>query len=454
MDIKAIEKLISGDALRQRKIECQKRYAGGYNVAILGRAAHEEPDSRIPLPIARKGIRFVTGYMAKPGQIVYSSEDGYADTTLMPIFDTNDEQLLTQELFETALTHGEAWEYHYTQDGEKRFVEVPYGQCVPIWNNELPPKLVGMIRYYKEKDEEGGDKAEVYFYDGTSITKYEGKDFNSLELSVESEHAYGEVPFVQYKISRDCSNLFDCVLPLIDEFDRVVSEDHANEARRFANSYLLLRNRLNTERDEEGKTELDRLKETRTFEDLGENVNTAVSFLTKNIPIEFIKNTTETFERLIYDMMQIINPNNVADTGEISGVALAYKLLQFEYFCASCEAYFSRGLQWRIRLIQNVSGNMKAKPQDRPQVDILFRRNLPFDMQSAVDQFTKLSGKELPTEIALKVFPADFIPDPAQTAKEMDDKAQEDADIFAENMKASKEANPIDNTTKEVNADA
>ena len=127
----------------------------------------------------------------------------------------------------------------------------------------------------------------------------------------------------------------------------------------------------------------------------------------------------DTFERLIYDMMQIINPNDIAATGTISGIALAYKLLQFEYFCASCEAYFSRGLQWRIRLIQNVTGNMSAKPQDRPQVDIKFRRNLPFDMASAVDQFVKVAGI-LPNDIALKLFPADFMPDPAKVAEEMD----------------------------------
>src|SRR5512138_220174 len=99
MDIKAIQDLIASDSRRQKKIDEQKRYAGGYNVAILGRAAHEEPDSRVPLPIARKGIRFVTGYMAKPGQIVYSSEDSYSEDTLQPIFDINDEQLTTQEEF-------------------------------------------------------------------------------------------------------------------------------------------------------------------------------------------------------------------------------------------------------------------------------------------------------------------------------------------------------------------
>jgi len=203
MYVKQIQKLIAGDALRQRKIDSQKRYAGGYNVAILGRAAHEEPDSRIPLPIARKGIRFVTGYMAKPGQIVYSSDDNYVADTLQPIFDSNDEQLLTQELFETDLQHGEAWEYHYTEDGEKRFVEVPYGQCIPIWNSELPPKLVGMVRYYKEREPDGEDKCEAYFYDDVSITKYEIlSEYIGILLRF-IVHFLGRLFWVRYKVSRE-----------------------------------------------------------------------------------------------------------------------------------------------------------------------------------------------------------------------------------------------------------
>lgn len=436
MDAKQIQKLIASDSARVAKIAEQKKYAGGYNVAILGRRAHEEPDARVPIPIARKGIRLVSGYMAKPGNIIYSSNpDTYVAKTLQPVFDINDEQLTTQEEFETTLMHGGAWEYHYTKDNEKRFVEVPIEQCIPIWSDDLPPKLIGMIRHYCEKEDDGTEKQEVYYYDNITITKYEGKKEADLVLAPAKpgepnpmQHGYGEVPFAQYKIARDCSNLFDCIIPLIDIHDRVISEDYANEAQRFANAYLLLAEQLSKDLDELGLNEVDKLRITRTFEGLGNPVTGAVAFLTKQIPTDFIKTVTDTFERLIYDMMQIINPNDIAATGQISGIALAYKLLQFEYFCASCEAYFSRGLQWRIRLIQNVTGNMSAKPQDRPQVDIKFRRNLPFDMQSAVDQFVKIYGM-LPDDVALKLFPADFIPNPSKVLKKMEEEKARKAEM-------------------------
>ncbi|MBE3142530.1 MAG: phage portal protein, partial [Planctomycetes bacterium] len=355
MTIEAIQKLISANSTRVAKIEEQKKYAGGYNSAILGRKAHEEPDNRIPIPIARKGIRLVTGYMAKPGNIVYSDDAKYVEDILQPIFDLNDEQLTTQEELESALMHGDTWEYHYTKDSKFRFVEVPAGQCVPVYDDDLPPKLIGMIRYYKHKEEDDSETKEIYYFDDSTMTKYIGKGDADPILAPDIDgqanpmrHGYKQVPFNQLKISRDCSNLFDCVIPLIDIHDRTISEDWANELQRFANSYLLLANRLSKELDESGLSEIDKVRITRSFEDLGENVKMKVDFLTKEIPGEFVKSATELFEREIYDMMQIINPNEIAATGEISGIALAYKLLQFEYYVASIEAYFSRGLQKRI----------------------------------------------------------------------------------------------------------
>ncbi|MFA6143100.1 MAG: hypothetical protein WC738_07405, partial [Candidatus Omnitrophota bacterium] len=88
MDAKQIAKLIASDGARVAKIAEQKKYAGGYNVAILGRRAHEEPDNRIPTPICKTGVNLVVGYMAVDGKISYSTgDDPYWDEKLKPIFE-------------------------------------------------------------------------------------------------------------------------------------------------------------------------------------------------------------------------------------------------------------------------------------------------------------------------------------------------------------------------------
>ncbi|MFA5165427.1 MAG: phage portal protein [Candidatus Omnitrophota bacterium] len=427
MDTKTLKKLIDGDSKRCAEIATQKKYIEGKNVAILGRAAHEEPDNRISIPIVRKAVAMVSGYMAGAGAITYSTEidEKYYEETLKPIFDANDEGLTTHEEFETACAHGSAWEYHYMLDGEPRFVEVPVEQCIPVWDDSLPRKLIMLVRYYTKEDEAGKEYKEVYTYDKQNITKYAYKMGGEVVLVTGEPnpipHAYGEVPFAEAKISRYGTNIFDHVRSIIDFRDRIVSEDYANEAQRFASSYLLLRNRLSTELDDTGMNEIDKLKITRTFEDLGDNVNNAVAFLVKNIPIDFIKNADELFERLAYDMMLLFDNKDLATTGQISGISLAYKLLPFEYACATYEAYFSRFLQWRIRLIQNATGNLKVNPQDRPQVSIKFNRNLPFDLQAAVEMFMKVSPVQLPVRVALRLLPDSLVPDVEETAKEIEE---------------------------------
>jgi SPP1 family phage portal protein len=440
MDVKQITKLISADSARVARIENQRKYMQGRNVAILGRTAHEEPDNRISIPIVRKAVIIVSGYMAGQDSIAYSTMDkakrgikgvvakvkeaitgpsDYVSDVLKPVFDSNDEGLTTHEEFETACAHGLSYEYHYTRDGEARFVEVPPEQCIAIWDDQLPPMLKGMIRYYSTKDGEKEVK-HATVYDSAEIVQYEGESYEKLEEKGREAHAYGEVPWAIGKITRRGENLFDHVLSIIDFRDRIVSEDYANEAQRFSNSYLLLRDQLSTELDDLGLNEADKLRVTRTFEGLGDDVTKAVAFLVKNIPIDFIKNADELFERLSYDMMMLFDNKDMATTGEISGIALAYKLLPFEYASATYEAYFSRFLQWRIRLIQNVTGNLKARPQDRPQVSIKFTRNLPFDMQSAVEMFSKVAGASLPIRVALKLFPPSLIPDIEETAQEIE----------------------------------
>jgi len=441
MDTATIKKIIDADAGRVSKIFNQRKYMEGKNVAILGRSAHEEPDNRISIPIVRKAVTIVSGYMAGENSISYSTPDAapkagikgaiakvkqaingkadYFTGVLQPIFDANDEGLTTHEEFETACAHGLTYEYHYTQDGQARFVEVPPEQCIPLWDDSLPPKLKGMIRYYTVND---GDKdiKKVTTYDQSEIVHYEGESLEKLVETGRESHAYGEVPWAIGKISRHGENLFDHVLSIIDFRDRIVSEDYANEAQRFSNSYLLMKNRLDTELDETGLSEVDKLRITRTFEGLDDDVTKAVSFLVKDIPIAFVKNADELFERLSYDMMMLFDNKDIATTGQISGISLAYKLLPFEYASATYEAYFSRFLQWRIRLIQNVTGNLKANMQDRPQVSIRFTRNLPFDLQSAVDMFGKVAGASLPIRTALKLLPTSLVPDIEEVAQEME----------------------------------
>jgi SPP1 family phage portal protein len=379
----------------------QRAYFDGRHPAIYRERAKEAPDNRIPVPIVRKAVGQVMGYAFWPGSIQLSGE---AVERIQPVYDANEETYLTAQLAETALIHGVAYELHWMQDGIARFEIVPIGQCIPIYNDEIRPKLVGFIRRWK--DEDGRWFADTYDENITQKWEMNGR-WNLVE---EQAHGYKSVPVVEYRMAADKSNLFDHVLPLVDLLDQSMSQDVANELERFANSYLLMSDGIDsTTEDENGETELDKIKRTRAFTNLRENVQGRIAFLTKQIDPTFINTALDRMERLIYEMLSVPNPADNVFAAQ-TGIALEYKLQPFEYLVSTICAYFAKGLQQRIRLILNLDSTINGVVNDASKVQITFIRNRPDDIASIADNMVKLDAF-LSRETLLKLLPSTIVPD-------------------------------------------
>jgi len=195
-------------------------------------------------------------------------------------------------------------------------------------------------------------------------------------------------------------------------YDKIITEV-GNEHEKFANSILLLKDMLDdTTKDADGKTQLDKIRDYRVLDHLGENVSNAVAYLERNVNDTFINNTLDRYERLIYEMLCIFNPND-DNFAAASGIAQAYKLLGFEYMIADMESYFSRFLYERIRLIAGHGAGIVKEVESADMVTISFKRNLPFNIESMANIISVLSGgqKVVSQKTLLQLFPASIIPD-------------------------------------------
>jgi SPP1 family phage portal protein len=438
-----LHKYISADTARQTKIRIQEMYVKGQNPSILAPFPKEDPDNRIPVPFARRAVNMVLGYMFKEGNIVYSG-DGY-DDSLKETFDANDEGLLNLEIANTALSHGEGYELHWTESSKDQFAQIPISQCIAIYSEDLKPKLIGFIRHWKGKDK----LFHAHYYDDQVKQEYTSIDGVKYSLELEESHGYTRVPVVRFGISSDGSNLFDHVTSLIDFYDKIMSEDFANELAKFASSYLLTSGQISDEVGEDGETEIDKIKRTKMFMGLqGEkSVLDQIAFLTRNIPAEFTEAAANRCERLIYEMLQLFNPND--DTFvQASGVAQKYKLLGFEYLCTTIATYFSIGLQDRISLIKKLDSNLSSGNNSvNTDVTITLNRNLPDDLALLADIISKLKASSLLSdETLLKMFPSYIVEDVDEELKRIEEKA----DIFAQEQAAMEE----DTSEESVDANA
>ena len=395
----------------------QKSYKIGKNSGIYQERAKPDPDNRIPVPFVRRAVKLVKGYFAKVGNITYGGN--WFPNALGSIYNDNDEEIETAEIFEDSITYGSGFEAHWYNAEDPvqkfRFALLPIDQCIPIYSDDVKPVLIAFIWYRQDL---------ATYWDATEYADfvYE-KDKWVLGPDGIQKHLYGRVPVLEANTDRDKRNMFDHCLPLIDLYDKILSEV-GNEHEKFAQSVLLLRDHIDTvTKDENGLTEADKIKLWKLIDGLGDNVNTAAAYLQRNVNDSFINNSLDRIERLIYEMLCIFNPNDDS-FATASGIAQAYKLLGFELSVADMESYFSRFLQERIYLISGHA--LFGDDSGARDVSINFKRNLPFDMEKMASIATILSGggRILSEETILGLFPSTVVSNKEAEAKRVKEESK------------------------------
>lgn len=407
MTTEELDKLIKAHKPLSTRYYDQKSYKIGVNAGIFQSTPKPDPDNRIPVPFIRRAVKLTKGYFAKVGNITYDADDNGETTDwfeqyIAPIYDENNEELETSAVFEDSITYGSAFELHWwnAEDGYQ-FSVVPVDQCIPIYSEDLKPKLIAFIWHRKTM----AGKELATYYDDKEYQEYE-KANKDWTLTNQGFHLYGKVPVIEANTDRDKRNMFDHVLPMLDFYDKLTSEV-GNEHEKFSESILLLRNTLDAiNQDENGLTDADKVNQWRVLDRLGDNVKDSAAYLQRDVNDDFINNTLERLERLIYEMLCLFNPNDDS-FATASGIAQAYKLLGFELMIADMESYFSQFLQARLKLI--AGHKTSGIPVDGADfVSIRFRRNLPFDLAGIADIVTKLKGI-VSDETLLKMFPSTII---------------------------------------------
>jgi len=415
MTSQQLEKICEKIESKENWFHERDAYAKGINPVIYQELPKAAPDFRISVPFARKAIQQFSGYMMRSGSITYSG--GFFESTLKPIFDANDEELVSAMEFVSALKYGVTYELHYSDNNgkDKVFYPIPTNQGLPVYSTDLRPRLTGF--YWLRKVEE---ECILTFYDATTQTEWrkpeKAKDWSAPVVVM---HGYGQVPVNIGYISDDHENLFDHVKDLIDFYDKLVSGDIANESQRYVNALLLLADRMDTiTTDESGRTSADRLREIMMLDGLGDEPAKKVAYLTKNIPTEFISFACKTIYDHIHDMTPMIDQRDDS-LGQASGVAMEYRLLPFEYKAADIEANWSRFLQNRIYMIAGVTKGLGGAVDGVTEVQINFKRNLPKNLAEIADTMSKLVGL-VSEETLLRLLPSTVVPDIAEELARID----------------------------------
>lgn len=132
------------------------------------------------------------------------------------------------------------------------------------------------------------------------------------------------------------------VIQLIDAYDRTLS-DASNEIEQLRLAYLILKGAGMDDED------IQQLKKNGVFELLGKDDD--VKFLTKDINDTMIENHLNRLEENILRFAKSVNFSDESFGGNVTGVAMKYKLMALENKCITMERKMTAALRYQYKLL-------------------------------------------------------------------------------------------------------
>ena len=418
LTVKDIREIVVKQSYQMKYQKLERYYVGDHDILHSERTDKTGGDNRIVNNMARYITDTATGYfLGQP--VVYSSENEEYLQTIQDIFDYNDEQDHNTELGKQCSIKGDCFEMVYLdEDGRIRLGLVFPENLILFYATESEfTSPLAAIRMVRGMDKNGNILLRVEFWTWTRVIYLQSFNGGVLEVTGWKEHYWNDVPFCEYVNNRERIGDFEGVLSEIDAYNRVQS----NTANYFQynDDAILKVTRLG---DVDSK-DIAQMKRERAviLEDGGD-----VGWILKTVDDTALENYKNRLREDIHLGANVPNMTDEAFGGNLSGVAVSYKLWGLEQICAIKERKFKRALQRRIELITHVL-NLLGHNYDYRDLDMQFRRNKPQNILEQSQIIGNLSSM-LPKETLLQLLP--FVDNPKEELEKLEEEKQEGVESF------------------------
>ena len=401
--------------------QLQDYYNGKQKILFKEPVDAGRPDNRIVTNYCRVITENYQGYLlGKP--ITFTSPD--ADITeLQEIFDYNDMHTTTSNWLRSTLIAGRGFLINYIdEDGAQRMQVLDPATCIPVYDNTIGGELLYVIRFWEDTSK--GDlatdisyKVEVY---GEKETRYYNSSagFETFELEKVVTNFYDMCPITVFSLNEDETGIFKPILSLQDAYNTLTSGTVDNYED-FADAYLVITGAIATSGD------LADMKKNRCILLDGDGTQ-SVNFLTKNISDTQVTNILTNLDDHIFQISACPDFSDEVFGNASSGIALRFKLLNFENACSCIEAQMRKALQRVVELLSGILNLVNGEEMWR-EIEITFTRNLPQDIAEIINTVNALRGV-VSQETLLAQIP--FISDPKEEMKKVAEEEKSVLDLY------------------------
>ncbi|MEC3019077.1 phage portal protein [Bacillus cereus] len=324
--------------------------------------------------------------------------------------------------FSSICGYGARLLYHDKEGIEKVMNIKPY-EAIFLTNSSIAePKYA--IRCYQIKVIDGDDFKDGYkveFYNDTQIIEYTGEDLDKLKETNRITNLYKGVPLIGFPNNEELQGDVDKALSLIEGYDRTLS-DVNSEVEQFRLAYMMFQG---VEVDEET---VGKLKKTGALE-LPEGAN--AFFLTKDLNDNILEHHLDRLEKNICRFTKHVNLSDESFGGNLTGVAIRYKLLALETKSGTLEVKFTKSLRQQFKLLFD-AWNLRSNKEELDYLCMTFQftRNIPVNLADEAEVQAKLQGL-ISEETRLSLFSA--IHDPKAELQKIKEEEADSIDLDAVN---------------------
>lgn len=408
----------------------QQYYEGKHD--ILAREVDEKsrPNNKLVNNHAKYITDVANGYfLGMP--VTYNSKDTNYNKSLQDIFEKNNESDENSEMGKQCGIKGICYELLYLNEaGEIKFKYVKAEEGFLVYDDTIEENVMFGVRYYLTKNiltNEEITKIEVYT--ASTGMYYEKRDSVTALIS-ETPHYFQEVPLIEYINNEEQQGDFEQVITLINAYNDSQSNT-ANDFEYFSDAYLVLSGMSGTE-----STDIAEMKKQRV---LLVDENGQAAWLTKEINDQATENYKNRLQKDIHLLSNVPKLTDEDFAGNLSGVALRFKLWGLEQLAVNKERKFKSSLQQRLKIITNIL-NIKGNVFDYSTVDISFYRNIPQNILEIVQMVTSI-GDTVSEQTKLEQLP--FVDDVQEEIKRKEEEYQKKLDEYQMNEGAMNEGQTI-----------
>lgn len=352
------------------------------------------------------------GYFAG-NPVKYSGDDL---EPLLELLRTADSDTQDIDLAQKASIFGTAYEFIYTdEDGQPRLYSPDPRQAFVIYDDTVQQKPVAGVYYYKLHDSVTNRDVgySVYLCTTSMITHFVTDTGFTPKLPDENRpHGMNGVPLIEIYNNSTCGSDFEPVLSLIDAYN-ILQSDRVNDKEQFVEAILLIKGSVLGDDNDEKSESYKALRENGLLE---LDADSSAEWLTRQFDENSVEVLRKSLEQDIHKFANVPCMSDESFGGNVSGVAMRYKLLGFEQITKIKERYFREGLKERLRLLCSWLDTTGKAHIDSRNISIQFTRALPVN-ETEVAQLVSELRDLVPLKTLLGLLP--FVDDPEAAAEEI-----------------------------------